>query len=305
MSAILFIVAYAAIAVFIVAVVMRFLMFKKMPLHLRWDLYPVPHEASRAHYGGSYLEEVDWWKKPREHNKIAEAKAMLEEIVFLVALKEHNPKMWRVSFPFHFGLYLVIAATVAMFGYGVLAAIGLDGTGFNTFVVWVLGILGFSGLGLGVFGAIGLLQRRLGDPTLKDYTSPADIFNLVLFIAAFGFALINTAVNGMGAVVEFVAAAVQFETGIETNALMLISVLLLAGTLVYIPLTHMSHFVGKYFAYHSIRWNDNPNLAGGAEEAEIGKVLSYPVSWSAPHIKGDGVKTWADVATADMTEEEE
>jgi len=65
-------------------------------------------------------------------------------------------------------------------------------------------------------------------------------------------------------------------------------------------LTHMSHFVGKYFAYHAIRWNDTPNLRGGGEEKAIGELLSRPVSWSAAHIGADGKKTWADVATQEM-----
>jgi hypothetical protein len=64
----------------------------------------------------------------------------------------------------------------------------------------------------------------------------------------------------------------------------------------------MSHFVGKYFAYHAIRWNDKPNLAGGPQEAKIGKLLGYKVSWSAAHIQGGGAKTWADLAMENPTE---
>jgi hypothetical protein len=75
-----------------------------------------------------------------------------------------------------------------------------------------------------------------------------------------------------------------------------------AGILAYIPLTHMSHFVGKYFAYHSIRWNDDPNLRGSKHEQPIKEVLAYPVSWAAPHIQSDGKKSWAEVATADVEE---
>ncbi len=73
--------------------------------------------------------------------------------------------------------------------------------------------------------------------------------------------------------------------------------------LAYIPLTHMSHFVGKYFAYHAIRWNDTPNLAGGDQEETIRLLLSQPVSWAAPHIKGDGKKTWGEVCTELPAEE--
>ena len=67
--------------------------------------------------------------------------------------------------------------------------------------------------------------------------------------------------------------------------------------MIYIPLTHMSHFIGKYFAYHSIRWNDNPNLSGGKEEEKINELLKQPISWAAHHIKADGKKNWVEVAT--------
>jgi len=80
------------------------------------------------------------------------------------------------------------------------------------------------------------------------------------------------------------------------------TVALSSSLIAYIPLTHMSHFVGKYFAYHSIRWNDTPNLAGGPQEAKIGRLLSYNVSWSAEHIRGSGKKTWADLAMENPTE---
>ena len=134
MSWLPYVVAYVAIGVFVVAVVARFLMWKRMPMHLRWELYPVPHEGKRAEYGGSYLEEVDWWKKPREQDKVAELNAMATEIFFLVALREHNKKLWWRSFPFHFGIYLVIAATFGMIGACLLVLIlpGLMRGGFGT-----------------------------------------------------------------------------------------------------------------------------------------------------------------------------
>jgi hypothetical protein len=83
-----------------------------------------------------------------------------------------------------------------------------------------------------------------------------------------------------------------------------LSITLLGALLAYIPLTHMSHFVGKYFAYHSIRWGDEPNLRGGKFEPEIQKLLSRPVSWAAPHINADGKKNWVDLATEEMKPEE-
>ena len=48
---------------------------------------------------------------------------MVPEILFLVALKEHNAKMWTRSFPFHFGLYLVAATTILLLVGGVAGAL--------------------------------------------------------------------------------------------------------------------------------------------------------------------------------------
>ena len=43
---------------FVIAVIGRFFMWSRMPIHVRWELYPVAHEAKKAHYGGSYMEET-------------------------------------------------------------------------------------------------------------------------------------------------------------------------------------------------------------------------------------------------------
>ena len=78
--------------------------------------------------------------------------------------------------------------------------------------------------------------------------------------------------------------------------------LLAVVTLAYIPFTHMSHFVGKYFTYHAVRWDDSVNRRGGDIEQRLAEYLTYRPTWAAPHIKADGTKTWADVATTNPTE---
>jgi nitrate reductase gamma subunit len=297
-------VAYASVLVFVVAVIGRFFMWSRMPLHMRWELYPVAHEAKRAGYGGSYLEESDWWKKPREVSLIGELKVMIPEIFFLVALKEHNRKLWTFSFPFHFGLYLVICCLVLALVNGILGgyAPSLVEGGFGGLLDSLVAITGWGGLVLGLLGAIGLLHRRIGSSELRRYASPADVFNLVCFLVAFGFSILSFALTdpGLSSASIFAQGFVTFELTALPGLMAGISVVLLSLLLAYIPLTHMSHFVGKYFAYHAIRWNDEPNLPGGEQEATIGGLLSQPVSWSAPHIQGDGKKTWGDVATKEM-----
>ncbi len=307
-----YIAAYGAILIFLIAVAWRFRMWAKMPIHVRWELYPVAHEGKRASYGGSYLEESEWWKKPREFSLIGELKAMIPEILFLVALKENNPKLWKKSFPFHFGLYLTAGCVGLMFFAGLLrlAAPSLLGGGFSALLSYGIMICGYLGLSLALFGAFGLLQRRLNDPDLKDFTTPADIFNLGFFLAVFGWTLLSIILvdRDFSSITAFVYHLITFQTAAlpfaGINALFLsITIISLCALLVYIPMTHMSHFVGKYFAYHSIRWDDEPNLAGGPKEKAIHEVLGRKVSWAAPHIRGGGKKTWGDLATEEQVNE--
>ncbi len=301
-----YIVAYAAVGVFVIAVIARILMWKKMPMHVRWELYPVAHEGKRAEYGGSYLEETDWWKKPRESSMWGEVKVMVAEILFLKALRENNPSMWWRSYPFHLGIYLVSAATFVMIGASILEVIssGILAGGFGTLVMRVLQITAIGGLALGIVGAIGLLHRRLTHPDYQDFTAPADLFNLVFFVVAFGVSLawVLTKDHEMAGVFAFVYSAVTFKTSFlgTMPALFTASVVLLGLLVAYIPMTHMSHFIGKYFAYHAIRWNDAPNTPGSDFEGPIKEVLNYPVSWSASHVGSDGKKSWAAVATEEV-----
>ena len=58
-------VTYVSVVVAIIAMIAKAMRYINAPEHFRWELYPVPHEKGRAEYGGSYLEELDWWPKPR------------------------------------------------------------------------------------------------------------------------------------------------------------------------------------------------------------------------------------------------
>ena len=305
MTTLVYVIAYLGIVFFLIAVAARFVFWSKMPMHLRWELYPVAHEGGgRAAYGGSYLEESDWWQKKREVSLLGELKVMVPEILFLVALREHNQKLWTRSFPFHFGLYLVAATTILLLVGGVAGALlpANLATTINNLIGLLAPWIGGAGLVLGILGAIGLFLRRRSRE-LRDYTAPADYFNLLFFVVAFGVALVTFVGydRDFSLVSTFVANLATFNLaslGSGTGVLMLmLSVVLLSLLTAYIPTTHMSHFVGKYFAYHAIRWKDDPNLPGGKEEKVIQELLHRPISWAAPHIKGDGKKTWLDAAT--------
>jgi nitrate reductase gamma subunit len=182
---------------------------------------------------------------------------------------------------------------------------GVMAGGVGAVVRVLIPVLGYAGLVLGLIGALGLIQRRRQRP-LRDYSAPMDTVNLVFFVLAFSVALVTALAvdRSFATVSQLVGNLATFRVVplAGTGAVVIlpsVSAILLAMLLAYIPLTHMSHFVGKYFAYHAIRWADEPNLPGGKQEKVINELLTRPVSWSAPHIGGDGKKSWLDVATED------
>jgi len=62
-------------------------------------------------------------------------------------------------------------------------------------------------------------------------------------------------------------------------------------------MTHMAHFIAKYFTYHQVRWDERANIAGGSIEKRMAEYLMYRPTWAAPHIAAGG-RTWAEIATS-------
>jgi len=309
MSGVLYAVIYVGVAVFFVACVVRAVMYAKAPVHLRWELYPVPHEdPRRVKHGGSYFESKDWWTEQRHFNLWGELRFMVPEILFLKGLWEFNRRMWFRSFPFHFGLYLliltvgllVLGACLSMAAPALLA--GTAGTIFHALYV----VTGAAGAGLVLLGALGLVIRRMGDPELKIYTTPGDIFNLVFFLATFGVLAAGylTAGPANPGALEFTKALLTFDTSLAVPGLLAAGLVLGSLLAAYIPLTHMSHFIAKYFTYHSVRWDDTASRKGDKIEKKIAEYLTYRPTWAAPHIGADGTKTWADIATTNPAQGE-
>jgi len=296
MSLFVYLITYAGIVIFCAAVLKRIISYINNPMHVRWELYPVPHEGGgKAEYGGSYLENTEWWKNPRETSKINELKVMTAEILGLKAVYEHNRPLWFVTYPFHIGLYFTVMFLVFLFIGSVAGLMGMEALAVMAIVKFT-GPLGFI---LTICGAAGLLYRRLTDEKLKIYSSGEHYFNLILFIVTMGAAVLTWLFVDPSFVMAktFITGLISFKlTGIS-NPLFLIQILLIVATITYIPFTHMSHFFMKYFLYHDIRWDDKPNVDSPETNAKINVVLNYPVTWSASHIAGHGKNTWAEVAT--------
>jgi nitrate reductase gamma subunit len=314
-NSMLLMLAYLSVVVFLVAIAHRAWKIARLPLHVRWELYPVAHEKERAVYGGSYLEELDWWTKSRKVSLIGELKVMIPEILLLAGVREHNLKHWFRSFPFHFGLYLLAGLIVLLFAGGIATAAGAnisaDAGVMGKGLYHLTYVVGYAGLVLGLVGSVALLIRRSLDADYREYTKKADYFNLAFFVVTLAVALVAHALadpsfTGLRA---YFAQLVTFDIsaastgGTSLTGLGAAEVVFGCLLLAYIPLTHMSHFFTKWFMYHDIRWSDEPSVVGGKIERQVKEALQYPVSWSAPHIRGDGKKTWAEVATSSGIEE--
>jgi nitrate reductase gamma subunit len=286
--------AYLAVLVFAVGFIWRVLYIKRMPVHLRWELAPVPHEKGKASYGGSYLEEFEWWTKPREKSLLNEGLYMFQEIVFLKGVWESNRPLWRWSFPFHFGLYLLTGMVVCL----ILTTLGV------TFLGPVAQVLGGVGYALGTLGTVGLFAKRMVDPKLSPFASPASFFNLAILAAVFvsgGIAVL--AGDFVPSMTSFIGAFVAGDLAVELGAPVSAHIAFAMLFLIYLPFSYMMHFVAKYFMYHEVRWNDEPIRGNRAMAEEVQALLGQPVSWSAPHLGADGKKNWVDIATADVSEE--
>lgn len=301
------ILSYITFAIALLAIIIRVIKYASAPLSMRWELYPVPHERGRAEYGGSYLEELNWWTKPRKSDTFNELKEMFEEIFLLKGVFKNNKKVWLWSYPFHLGMYfsigwlclLLLGAVMSAFGMTIAATGGTIGQ-----IVHYLTIpFGYAGLGLSAIGAFGLFIWRMSDSEQRAFNTFTDYFNLVLVFGVTGLALIAQAVADPSfvAVRAFMASLVTFSAAPAMATLITLEIILVSLVVMYIPLTRMSHFVAKYFLYHAVRWNDEANERGSKIEKRILELLQEKVGWSAPHIKTG--ETWAEVVTEEVKHE--
>jgi len=157
-----------------------------------------------------------------------------------------------------------------------------------------------------LLGAAALLIRRLCDKELKGYTTAADKFNLLFFLVAFGTVSAGYVLRpGDVSVTRLVRGLLTFDRAVPIGNGLGAGLVMMAILAAYIPFTHMSHFIAKYFTYHAVRWDDAPNRRGSKIEARIAEYLTYRPTWAASHLAADGKKTWAQIATANPTEGKE
>jgi len=297
-ASVVMLLSYLLLAVFLVFFVTRSVKLARLPVHLRWELAPVPHEKGKGKYGGSYLEESEWWTKPREKDMVAEGLYMAQEILFLKALFEHKRRLWWFSFPFHFGMYLLIGGVGLLLLGGLAGMVGISGPGAGILASGFSVLMG-TGYGLGLVGALGLFITRLTDRGMGNSTSIATFFNVILLGAMFATGLWSalSLPDFSGTALAFLGALVTGDLTIQLPGVLTAHILLAFIFLAYLPFTQMMHFVAKYFTYHEVRWDDEPVVRGGKLEKELQELLGQSPTWAGSHVRADGKKTWVDIAT--------
>lgn len=303
MTTLFYILGYLAVVGFICLAFLKIKSYlSASPLHVRWELYPVPHEGDKkASYGGSFMEEKEWWTKPRHISHWGDIKGILTEVLFLHATFEHNLKLWFRTYPFHVGMYMLMGGTIIVVLSVIAQLSGLDPQGgFMIFVGNVMSAVVLIGALCIIGGGVALIQRRRKDEGLNKYTTPEHYLNLgafvlfgVLTLAAWAF---NPSYFDLSR--TFIYNLFTFNLEALPSTLFVLNLLVGFFLLIWIPVTNMGHLIMKYYMYHDIRWGDEPTNYSEKNKQKIAEALKFNVTWSAEHIAGDGKpKTWVDVAT--------
>jgi nitrate reductase gamma subunit len=293
---------WGGLVLFVAGSLVRLVTYARAPLHLRWELHPLPQQGHARRVGGHTTPPGQAPPSPHRGRVINEWRYMLPEMLLMKSLRDHNRSLWRLSFPFHFGLYLVAVGVLLLI---VTAAPGWSPGGPSTPAAGYLLerlALGCGGVGilLTLGGAAALLGRRLCDPSLRGFTAGADILHLLWFLGAFGLIAAGRLTTGhhQAGVAAVVAGLLRFDTTVAVNPLMGVGMVLGALLLAYIPTSHMSHYIGKYFTWHAVRWDDAPNRVGGEIERRVIANLSLRPTWAARHTGGGRSRSWAELAAS-------
>lgn len=298
------ILAFGAIAIFLIVAIYRTLAITRLPVHLRWELAPIPREKGKGHYGGSYIEEYEWWRKRRHRSFVAPILYMAAEILLLRGVWKHNRALWPLSFAFHIGVYLFVLMLLFSLVSALLIITEVPSAVLNVFLA-IASVLAVAGYLLGGLGAVGLILKRVLDANLRSFNTVSKYFNLVFLAAVFitGAYAWFASTNFASEMSLFVKRLVTLDAGVTLTFPLSLHMILALLFLIYLPLTDMIHFIAKYFTYHEIRWNDEPKNKKMVEE--LNGLLDQPVGWSAVHVKADGKKNWVDLTTKKIDDDKE
>lgn len=280
---------FVALIIFMVGNAARVIRHLRLPLPLRWELYPIPKgPRERQSYGGSYFEDSEWWDKRPEKHRFGELKFIAKELLQLGTVRDSFRALWLWSLLLHWGLYLCVAALVI----GAVSVVANSFRGIDLVVITHGG-----GCLIGLIGSVGLVAVRLSQARLRGYTGRVTIFNLLLLGSIFATGLLSFERLAFGlyflAMIlrGFPAAGVQ----LQLPPSIAVHLALVAFFLAYFPFTHMTHAYMKFFSWHGVRWDDTPAIHDARVSRSLAASLKRHVTWSAPHIADRNRNAWADV----------
>ena len=294
---------FCAVVIFLIVAVYRTLAIIRLPVHLRWELAPIPHEKGKYRYGGSYLEEFEWWRKPRRRSRIAPITYIFREIFLLKGVWKHNRTLWPFSFSFHTGIYLLVAAFFLHI-INALFIITVVPLSVRNVFLEIDSIFAVVGCIIGSLGIIGLILKRVIDSNLRPFNTFSTYFRLVFLGTVFisgAYAWFHSG-DYASEMSYFIKKLLTLDYSITAIFPLALHISLALLFILYLPFTDMIHFIAKYFTYHAVRWNDAPQDEKMGEK--LHGLMAQPVNWSANHVKADGKKSWADVTAKDTGEEE-
>jgi len=283
-------IAYLSIFLFLGISVYKAYRFANMPMHGRMDLYPIPKEEGFEH-GGSFYEESEWWKKPHKVSHVREIAEMLKEIVFIKKLFENQRPLWWISYALHLGIYFLMCWTILLVigVFSIPSGVAVESLSvWGTLIYYLTVLTGIVGLALATLGSGALFIRRMFDNTLKKHTTPQEYFNLLLIFAALVTGIMTWGTDlSFGTARDVTGSLITFSSSFQATSLQTLNIILVGIMLIYIPISKMSHYVGKYFTFHKVLWDNDPNLKGSSISHEVQKASTFKpkTTWSAPHIK--------------------
>ena len=276
----------------------RSIKYALMPVHLRWELYPVPHEPE-AEYGGSFMEDLEWWKRPIKKNYMKDVLFILKDYLTFFQYFKLNKGYWSVLYMWHVGFYFIVVfhGLVALGAIFEIGGLHITNTGGSAILYWITIIIGVAGFVLGCLGSVGVMIRRITDPDLNLFATPKHYFSYIFYFFVFLSGLIAWAGFDFHMVEyrEFYHAVFTLDGEAVLDAALVVHAVLFALFLFYMPSTQAMHYATKFFAYFAIRWNDDINTRGSKLEQRILDLMKQPVTWSAPHIQTG--KNWVEICT--------
>jgi nitrate reductase gamma subunit len=289
---------FSAIFIFLVVTVYRILAIARLPAHLRWELAPIPHEKGKGGYGGSYLEEYEWWRKPRHRSRTAPIIYMLQEIFLMRGIWKNNRSLWSFSLLLHAGIYLFVIALLFHIIDAIFIITSVPASILDVFQ-GIASVVALAGYLAGGLGAVSLIMKRRLDSNYQPFTTPSMYFRLI-FLGA-------VSVSGIWAWFEagkfavtmsnFVKNLFTLNSGIAASVPLSVHIIVSLLFIIYLPFTDMLHFIAKYFTYHAVRWNDEP--ADEKMDVKLRALIDQPADWAAPHAEPG--KSWAEI-TAGKTD---